>query len=448
MSFEEEGSDFIRGLKEMGLYTEDIPEKPTKSEKKSNKGSPGKRRPRKSARKPLNLDALMDGIDPPSASIPDEKLSPTSYSVTSPTLNQYITYGSSIATVERSVSDYLDRSIRVMLDEFAAELNDMLICENDFESRADEFLDGLKSLIRDELVLTRSDTLDQQMSNVVSGFDLLGPRFLELFREIEDLQNVSIPMKLKEARKANASLSSYRSGMKRNLIYDELLTELKDLNELRRKELLAKKQQQKRERNRFLSILDLEAQQHRQKIDAEHLALKLERVRECERQLEELEFDDRSDAREDLGSQIRSVIYSLTSYATQRPSKASSWHYRALGDALEKSASIRNAYDYNVNMLLANLERLPLQQSMLSVSNIQPKEVREKPKVVESGEHEGLLTRVRTKLERLQQKREDSLETTAKFISQIRRKERRRAEKHMSRLTNPDMDMDTLFSFV
>ena len=445
MSSDDEGSDVIRGLKEMGLYTDDVPEKPKTEEKKKKKSSPAKRRPRK--RQPLNLDALMDGIDVPAPSPTDDVLDAKPLPLAT-NFEQYITYGSSIASVERSVSDYLDRSIRTMLDEFSVELNDMLVSENDYEAKAEEFIDGLKGMIRDELVLARNDGFEQQMSNVVAGFDLLGPRFLELFREVEDMQNVSIPQRLKEARKANASITSYRNSMKRQFIYDELLTELKDLNELRRKELVAKKSQMKRERNRFLAVVELEAQQHRQKLEAENIARKMERVHENERRLEELEFSDRSESRSDLGSQMRSVIYSLTSYATQRPGKTMSWQYRSLSDALEKAVSIRNAYDYNVNMLIANLERAPLQPSMISMTNISVKERPEKPKAVDASQNEGLLTRVRNKLERLQQKREDSLETTAKFISQVRRKERRRAEKHASRFMNPDMDMDTLFSFV
>jgi hypothetical protein len=59
-----------------------------------------------------------------------------------------------------------------------------------------------------------------------------------------------------------------------------------------------------------------------------------------------------------------------------------------------------------------------------------------------------LLSDVQERLRSLQEKRETTLEDTSKFLSTVRRKERKRKMREISKVVNPESDLNALFSFV
>lgn len=440
----EVGSDFLEGLKEMGLFDGEIPKsEKTKDKAKKKANNAAKKRP-PPKRKPINLDALMDGIE--LSGIADTKPPAPAESIT---LKQdfpiYSVVSSPITVVEKNIESYLNRSVKILMDEFTVELTHMLDSNGEFDQQTEDWLDTLKQTVREEIALQQKGN-DVQKANVLVGIDTIGIGFKEVFQEAEMHKNISIPQKLREVRSSNASISSHLSALKTQISFNELSEEIKSLNDARSKLIRQTRSNAKRSRSLFLNVLELEAEKERQNTESQIIEQKLSRINESRKRLEDADFEyGNSDMKSDVKAKMRELIDSLTTRILDKPQTPVTWQFRAVDDAREKSASTRRAYELGLDQLLMRLESIPMVTApSMSVSHGQSQ--RMEPRVTEVSANDKTLMHVREALNDFQKRRQMAIESTTEFLSAIKRKERKRVEREAARTASRNLDMNTLFS--
>jgi hypothetical protein len=209
----------------------------------------------------------------------------------------------------------------------------------------------------------------------------------------------------------------------------------------------------KKARQTLLRLLDLEAEQKRQKYETELIQLQLSRLEQGRGKLDETEAGPNAGGK-DFHGPLQRLLGGLIA-RNEQPIMSLGFQLKDIQGTRASLNAVRHTQDYQFAALydrLAAIRAAPVpvqvqvQAQMLSPPA--PGPTRTETKSPPSETQSGLLSDVHERLRNLQQKRETTLEDTSKFLSSVRRRERKRAMKQVSRVISPESELNALFSFV
>jgi hypothetical protein len=390
-------------------------------------------RPPRPRRPPLNLDDLLDGIEP---TIPDS--SPMTRAVIPVTTDP-------IVIVERRVSDYLSRCLRTVMDEFSVCLNDLLADSSGPWGIVTEFTENLKQNVRDEILQMRAEE-DIPVGHVLQGFESAALKFRALYQELESRGTQSTVQKVKDVNAAMVAVASYRQSIPSDFSCADISQELRELGQMRAEWQAERHDSAKKARQTFLCLLDLEVEQKRQRYESDLIQQRLNWLEQGRRKMDELDtntgFPNAS-----LRADLRRLTEELSLRIDSSPRLSVGSQLKDIENARANLSSCRRTQEYQFATLrnkLAGMQTVPVQVAPV----VAPAPPRVDQKNIATETRSGLLSDVQERLRSLQQKRETTLEDTSKFLSNIRRKERKRTMREISKVVNPESSLNALFSFV
>ncbi|OHT05471.1 hypothetical protein TRFO_26825 [Tritrichomonas foetus] len=503
----ENGSDFINGLKELGLFDEEMTEnKKSKTDKKS-KGKPKKSSPKRRPpkRKPINIDDIMKSMDLPIQPLTDLNVpsapgsfigsTPAAANPTPPTSiadnivasipsQQYIPMQPQInlSHFENKIIDYLNRSLKTITDEFSIEMTQLFGVNNEIEEIVSGFLDSMKQTIREEI----NFSVDMK-PNLLNCFDNYASRFRSTYMDIEQMKNASIPEKVVELKNATATISSYIPTISNQFSHNEITNELNEINTVRTQYKISKKKQHQMKRNIFLSQLDLECKGKTQKMEADIIQTKMQRLENDRSKLDPFEDQPDRPGIASISRKLRKLTYDLSIYARKRKNKKPATQYQTISDSCQEVNYLRQLHNYQLELFNAKVEEIEQQQTQIILSKTMQSQINSIPPIpqipyqsqfpqqysqfpqqsivqtqqppiptksspkVKEVHHKSnpqILSKIQDQLKSVQEKNQTSLDITSKFLSSLKRKERRRAHRHMTQILDSDNDMNSLFSLI
>lgn len=507
-------------LEELGLHNG--PAKEKDKDKKKAKPKPKKKPAQK--RKPLSLDEIMKsmGIDTPAdqgASKPNSNQPVTNNDnngifdinnddafnlFPNQTKNQNQIPQPIIQTVtmqpqinfayfESRITDYLNRGLKTIIDEFSIELTQLFQFNNQIDDIITSFIDSIKQTIREEI----NFTIDTKSSLKVC-FDPFAPEFREVFLEIEKTKNLSIPQKVTQLRNATASISSYIPTISSRFSHAEVTNELNELSTIRSQYKTAKKKIFQLKRNIFLNKIELECKRQTQKMESEIVQTKLQRLENDRSKLDI--FEDNSNQSDSLNQnrKMRRLIHDLVIYARKRKELKPKFHLQEIKETRNEISYYRQLNNYqsnlfeskyddflnqkmnqlllsksmppqifnNTSMLLPQHSQIVTPNSLMQPQPIQIQPIQQEQQINNDAKYSRptkkkskdsqiskstlsgreLIDHVQRQLKKAQENNQTSLNLTSQYLSSLRKKERRRAHQHATQLLDSEYDMNSLFS--
>lgn len=392
---------------------------------------------------------------------------------------------------ENRIIDYLNRSLKTIVDEFSIEMTQIFQFNNKIDDTISSFLDSIKQTIREEI-----NFFVDSKSSLVVVFDSFAPEFRETYYEIEKMKNLSIPKKVAEVRSATASVSSYIPRIGSRFSHVEITNELNELSSIRSRYKTVKKKIFQLKRNLFLNQVELECKSRTQKMESDILQSKMQHL-ENERSKLDL-FEDNSNQAVFLeqNRRIRKITHDLAVLARKRKEFKQNWHLQTIKDTRNEISYYRQINNYqndlfeskykemvnqkmstillsrsmppqavnNASLLLPpqsqiftqnsmiqpTSQQIPQAQSQINYTNKHSKNRKKSPKVSEISRSDlsghDLLNHVQEQLKKVQENNQTSLDITSHYLSNLKKKERKRAHQYITQIMDSEYDMNSLFS--
>ena len=487
-------SSFLNDLQDIGLFDKNVKgvkkQPPKKAKIAPPPKKPGGRPPRQNFN--INLDDLLDGIEPESisqdsppkikkkSSPPPPPPSQSKSTIKSQHSNISISNNYqapplsppknfSLDSIQQSINSYLEKSLMVMMHNFLSDFSTILKELDKFEPTIEDFLNSLKDSIRSELNYQKNiqPSNDNDYSSLFVDYD---SSFQHALNSIAIAKSKSYSEKLKTIRNARSTLATIAPNLSTQLSESlrEITTEVKSLNSERAQAENAISDFLRAQSLNLRKEISLECRGAELLVETDIISKRLSKLNDKRQQLEEQEelFE------QDYTDQINSAIQSIKNESQKTFSTSPDILIR---EARTELNSIRSLYSYQTQVLqnaviatspLFAMPRIPtlqplalnishqLDRQMLTMqmpesyypSTTQiPKEIddisdfslskqkefqekREKRK-----KEEALAKDVERNLRILQEQREASLQEVSTYISKIKRSEKSRP--YISRLT-------------
>lgn len=393
---------------------------------------------------------------------------------------------------ENRITDYLNAGLKSIIDEFSIELTQLFQFDNQIEDLITSFLDSIKKTIRDEINFSV-----EAKSSFECCFDPFAPEFREMYLKIEKTKNLSIHQKVTQIRNATASISSYIPTISSRFSHAEVSNELNELSTVRSQYKTAKKKIFQLRRNIFLNQIELECKRQTQKMESEIIQTKLQRLEDNRSKLDIFEDNPSQSAALNQNRKMRKLIHDLSIYARKRKELNPKIHVQEIKDARNEINYYRQLNNYQNNLFENKFEEfmnskmsqlllsksmppqvfnnnsllLPQQSQIVPPSSFvqpQPQQIpiqsfqqepkrqinynssntsknsKKKSNSTLTG-HE-LIDHVQKQLKKAQENNQTSLDITSQYLSSLKKKERKRAHRHVTQIMDSDYDMNSLFS--
>ena len=453
---DENDSDFLEGLKDLGLIDdEDFAKESAKSTPKSAKSTPGKspRSKSKSRRRPpsrrpaINLDDLLDGIDVPKEDPVTPAATPVSASTT-----QVPTYDLSISQVpvgrdysvrvESNIKDYISVQLKALRDDFLVELERLLVDNDSVESTVSAFVGELKDSVRELLQVELGD-IGGKTPRIVSAVESILPGFKEAIKAATGQSGQERAQELENINLAQVAVASFLPVMNSGLkgMNDDVN---RDLDELRLaqaglKKAVSRSNQQKKSLRK--SEMELECAQVRQDIESQGLREMTEVMEALRRPFKDDNDEDffQDESEENHGSKrLRYALAKLRKQAevsTSEPVSKLRAFQRRLCDCRDEANSVREIAAFShqkyVNAVAEALQNSMFQTmpppspnprvSFVNMDRYEP-EIQPEPEPYITP----LISTVRRRLKKIQEQREADLQSSASFLQEVKRQEKAR----------------------
>jgi hypothetical protein len=428
---DELSSGFLAGLKDLGLVVGDIEKSPAKGKKvvvKPDSVEPKRRSP---IRPRIDLDDLMDGIEP--AEEPNEQ-------IVGPEIPKRIvrTYAKTGLLIEDSISDYFSSSMAFLREEFIAEISRLLRQAWSLEEQITTFGDQLKVSLRDEIA-SIFGAVEFQITPVLNCFNPFASKFQSLFQEIEEQKQSLSPEIVRRLRNINAEVISYGACLKSHISAESFATELHELRDVRENNRSSKETLSRRIRRLFRQRLDLEMEEVRQRIEGEVMRSRSSEIDENRRKLEDREFSEEENPMDDVRILLHEVIDELENCIDKKSSFSMREVIGRIIGAVDSLKSVKHEYVRQIAKMARKVKYFKAPESSVKQEVVAAPVERERRTKMSpvSVPDTRLISAVQEKLRMLQEKRENDLENTSRFLSSIRRKEMRRMQKQISGIISP-----------
>ena len=487
----ENGSDFINGLKELGLYNDNIMNDDDKSseikkKKKTKKSASPKKKPPK--RKPISIDEIMKNMDIPIHTTADSLINSTSvvekkeqtteippsinniidtlvppFNTVEPSIIPQKQPQLSLNIIENNLTDYLNRSLRMIKDEFSIEISQLFTSDSEIDEIVASFLETVKQSIREEINFSLNPK-----TSMTSFFEPFAPKFRDLYQDIERFRNNSIPEKVMELRNANNAISSYIPTIHSQFSHTEVTNELNELNTLRTKYRISRARQFQFKRSLFLSQLDLECQNEAQKLDADLLQTRLQRLENEREKIDAFDDPNERNTITSMGRKLSHLSHDLSILIHKKSDSKKSIHMQKIKEVCNELNYIRQLHMHQIELLYSRLNDMNQQstqfmytQSLNSPAN-KPSPLTHSPKrVQQSRVHNrknssskinettkteitdpNFLSKIQEQLRTVQEKNESNLNNTSKFLHSLKKKERKRIHRQVTKIFDSDYDLN------
>jgi hypothetical protein len=284
-----------------------------------------------------------------------------------------------------------------------------------------------------------------EIHRIVTGFESSSLRFRSIFETIEAGKNVSSSQEVKGIKSVSLAVLSYLDMIRTGFSFTEISEELNEVNLIRLDARATRMSSQKRARQNFLCLLDLEAEGRRQKLESEIIRRRLSHIDQHRRQFDDsgLELDS-DDGNDDLRAKLRDLTEEMVRRTVDSPVQSQvGRHTTALDSVRSNLQSVRRMQDVQIAALQEKLRSVRIVDAPAPRDEVRTKSKPDKPE-----RRSGLLSDLQERLRALQEEHDSALENTSKFLSAVRKKERRRKIRQMSKLIGGDTELNSLSSFM
>ena len=376
-----------------------------KSPPKPKRKGPRKRPPAR--RQAVNLDALMDGID-------SEQPTSTPQRSQFQSIVSTPSYTSPFDRLQRNIIGYLDRALEFCLSDVTAEITQMIQENDPFESCIPNFLEDLRAILREILVLGNDSPFDKT-TDVQLVFDDFGASFLNIFKQAEVVRNSNHSEKARAARLAISAVANRKSQMASDMsrLVRDVKTELAELGDMRQQTTQKEAELERRQRRVRKASGELESR--RMFVEAESAAAKrsLESLQEMFHKYASLTVCDTFDDF-DVGDSIRRRLSEIRSkvHGRRKIELPQLILYDVLREKQENRA-MRQAFEYSFGALVNNfaLQR-PMRAPQYMPASSPPRSYESRMSVDVSS----------NRLQRMQERRDADLENLSRFLGKMQRK--------------------------
>lgn len=420
--------------------------KPDNRPKKNTQKRRGKRPPRKVS---MNLDALlMDGIE-------DTQQEASIEAVVSPNKSPVkVNNTYSIENMENRLNRYVDKQLQSISEEFSEELQRIIEDNDIFEWKVPIFLDELKQILKDSILLKPEVENKIAMSNL---FDQLSG-FQDPFRESEQLTSYTCTDETKSIRVCNGLIASRKPiYMKQYAISgSDLKSEISKLNNSRIQLKTLKSEARHKRKALIREMNECESKKLKQEQDSEMIIRKLARLDQDRQAL--MIFDEQTPISDEtvavtikkMISQIKSEIKAVLSY----PLRKLHTTQKNISEASQELNELHNMYIFQFSLFSKKLNFMindddnypntPQTESIAKSVSWVPMKYRMMQQDAEnqlSQRKQNLngIGRARQKLAEIQQKRDTDLENMSSFLHQISQTENENDFNSRSYLQTPRM---------
>lgn len=416
MSGDEADSDFLNGLKELGLYDGDASDKPKKpSKKKSNQ----KKRPPRA--KPLNIDALLDGVDFESA--PKPPRSPINNVVP-----QYSkAYHSDQTTaLESSIVYYLERSLKAVADDFLMQLDNSFHSNDQFDQIVDNFIYNLQNSIKEDLNLS-TGKLDT--TSLLHTFDLYESQFNKTFQEIRDFTSMNSK---KFSTGTLALVLTKKNSMKEQLQIDELTNEIEEMTQIRTNISSDRINMQVRQSRLMKQLLDLQYKNDLLKLQIEDVHSKSSKFQNNADKF--TSFVDEVDLPV-LANRIRQIKEQISMLSK----KNFKFAVDSIKEARNKNEMIRQIHQNQIYALTMNLNT-----NTSLIPQVMERTIESHPEIKNASHHRSrnhssprkaeMTEGFKQKLKRIERGRAEAIHEANTFVADVIKREKKNARINASRI--------------
>ncbi|OHT04111.1 hypothetical protein TRFO_06414 [Tritrichomonas foetus] len=250
---------------------------PEKKKKQSKPKKAQKSRPKKKKRTPINLDALMEGVNLDNNNKDNNDLNGSDNEIDYLNLIKDQSNGFSLEPqaeyipqkqkpkvdpfigVEKRVSDYLEISLRSVHNEIINEIEQLLIENDNFDPIIFDFLQSLQDSIRDHISYEKANFEKRNTGQTL--FNDFSESFLETFRSAGKFTALSNSRNPNMIRSCRNLVKTRIPALKRQLsdAFKQLGSELSDLNNIRNKNNNTQSDFHRKYRQQHQNSLDLES---------------------------------------------------------------------------------------------------------------------------------------------------------------------------------------------
>ena len=455
---DENDSEFLEGLRDLGLIDEDDFEKesakstpkPAKSSTEKTPRPKSKTRRRQPARRPaINLDDLLDGID-----IPKDDPEPVSTPVSS-TKTQLPTYDLSFSQsttgrdysvrIESSIRDYISVQLKGLRDDFLVELERLLVDNDSIDSTVSAFIGEMKNTLAEILTIELSEIAGKN-SRILSAVESVLPGFRDPIKAGVSGGGQEKVAELESLGLAQAAVASFIPAMNNNMksMNDDAG---RDIDELRiaqgaLKKALARNAQYKKSFRK--SEMELECTKVRQEIESQTIREMTEVVKSLRRPFKDESDDDIYQDESDESHGAKKLRYALAKLrkqvelSTSEPVAKLRRFLRRFSECRDEANSLRDISAFShqkyVNSLMEASQASsmidippPVEYPRVSFSGVDhypsyESEIREDPEQNVAP----LISTVRRRLKKIQEQREADLQNSASFLQEVKRQEKAR----------------------
>lgn len=268
--------------------------------KKTNNAKSKKNSKQKKA--PINLDALMDGIDFDSATnndINNDDLNEINYSnfakEDKPKKQNIKIFNNDIfdpqpvdvfASLENRINKYLENTLQAMHSDLIKEIEQILIENDSFDDTVINFIEKLNHSIYETISYEASETTRIQ-NTFYNVFDDFSGQFLSSFRKIGEFTSQSNSQSINIIRSCRSLVKAKHPILERqmnNAIHD-INQEISDLNSSRSRDSSLENENRKKMRNYFHQYVFLEGKMKALDEITDSVLKKLEKIQEIKSRL-------------------------------------------------------------------------------------------------------------------------------------------------------------------
>ena len=379
-----------------------------KKESKPKRKSQKKRPPR---RQPVNLDALMDGLDGVEKNSFTDHSTYESKKFTSSVFSPF-------ERLEKNVASYLDRALEFCIDDVIAEVTQMMEENDPFEACIPNFLEEMRDVLKEMIVLGNDSPFDKT-TDIQVIFDDFSSSFLTSFKQAEQFRNSNHPEKARAARLAISAITNRKSQLTSDMsrLMRDMKTELIELGELRQQLNQCEAELARRQRRYRKSSGDIETRKLFVEADSVATKRSLELLKDMIHKVTSYTVSETFD---DFGigdsirrklSEIRGELHNLG-----RIELPKLIIYDVLREKQENRA-LRQAFEYGFGTFVNSLA---IQRRPIPPQYVPQRQVFDSPP--RNYEYHDPLELSNSRLRRIQERRDTDMENLSRFLGKVQKK--------------------------